>query len=150
MKTRLATQEEQVKTHKEKVEEFQVRLEELRKKHTVETSVKIEAYQRKQRLIVHQIFSLMKSVQILRNRGFSLRAEEETLITRLLAMDRDLAKPSVFRGRLNEIWAHIQQLKDADRLNGGRQFLTVIGSDDSDLKPLVNVYTTNKVPNRNW
>ena len=111
----------------------------MQKKHTVETSVKIEAYKRKQRRIVHQVFSLMKNVQILRNRGFSLRAEEEALITRLLAMDRDLAKPSVFRGRLNEIWAYVQQLKDADRLNGGRQALTVLNTDENEMKPLVQV-----------
>ena len=88
---------------------------------------------------MHQVFSLMKTVQILRNRGFSLRAEEEALFTRLLAMDRDLAKPSVFRGRLNEIWAYVQQLKDADRLNGGRQALSVLNSDESELQPLVKV-----------
>jgi nuclear pore complex protein Nup54 len=57
----------------------------------------------------------MKSVQILRNKGYSLRAEEEALITRLLSMDRDLAKPSVFRGRLNELWAHVQQISDSSQ-----------------------------------
>jgi nuclear pore complex protein Nup54 len=55
----------------------------------------------------------MKTVQVLRNKGYSLRAEEESMITRLVSMDRDLAKPSVFRGRLNELWAHVQQLSDS-------------------------------------
>jgi nuclear pore complex protein Nup54 len=56
----------------------------------------------------------MKSVQILRNKGYSLRAEEEALMTRLASMDRDIAKPSVFRGRLNELWAHLQQLSEVN------------------------------------
>jgi nuclear pore complex protein Nup54 len=77
----------------------------------------------------------MKSVQLLRNRGYSLRAEEEVLITRLLSMDRDLSKPLIFRGRLNEIWAHIQQLKDADLLNDnvGNEFSL---SDPTALDPV--------------
>jgi nuclear pore complex protein Nup54 len=56
----------------------------------------------------------MKTVQMLRNKGYSLRAEEEALITRLISMDRDVAKPSVFRGRLNELWAHVQQVSDSN------------------------------------
>ena len=61
----------------------------------------------------------MKEVQVLRNKGYSLRSEEEALITRLASMDRDLAKPSVFRGRINEIYAQVQQQKDANRLVPG-------------------------------
>ncbi|KAJ3000352.1 hypothetical protein HDV02_006159 [Globomyces sp. JEL0801] len=105
LKVRLDSQEEQYKTHKEKLQI-----------HTVETVVKIETYRRKQRQIVQKILTLMKNVQLLRNRGYSLRTEEEGLLSALKTMEQDLSKPSVFRGRLNEIWATVQQLKDADKL----------------------------------
>jgi nuclear pore complex protein Nup54 len=108
----------------------------LRQKHTVQTLVKIEEFQRKQRQIEHSIFKLLKLVQVMRNRGYSLRAEEEILITRLVAMDRDLAKPSVFRGRLNEVWSHISQMRDADDLNLGNEFSLV---DPNSLEPVCKV-----------
>lgn len=86
----------------------------------------------------------MKSVQILRNKGYSLRAEEEALMTRLTSMERELAKPSVFRGRINEIHAQVQQLKDANRLgaygsggNGGDEGFVL--ADPQALQPVVQV-----------
>jgi nuclear pore complex protein Nup54 len=86
----------------------------------------------------------MKSVQILRNKGYSLRAEEESLMTRLSSMERDLAKPSVFRGRINEIHAQVQQLKDANRLvlgsyggiSGDEGFVL---ADPQALQPVIQV-----------
>jgi nuclear pore complex protein Nup54 len=81
----------------------------------------------------------MKLVQIIRNKGYSLRAEEEALMTRLIGMDRDLAKPSVFRGRINEIYAQVQQQKDANRLYaaGGEEGYSL--ADPNAMKPVVQV-----------
>jgi nuclear pore complex protein Nup54 len=86
----------------------------------------------------------MKNVQILRNRGYSLRAEEEALMARLISMDRDLAKPSVFRGRINEIYSQVQQQKDANRLilgaygNGADNYGFQL-QDPNSVRPVVQV-----------
>lgn len=87
----------------------------------------------------------MKTVQVLRNKGYSLRAEEESLMARLSSMDRDLAKPSVFRGRINELHALVQQQKDANRLGyGGMQGDEgFVLADPEALKPVVQVHTFN-------
>ncbi|KAJ3367608.1 hypothetical protein HDU91_001276, partial [Kappamyces sp. JEL0680] len=142
LKTRLEIQDAQLKIHKEKIQEFKSRLEKVERAHTVETIVKIEQYKRKQSQIAHKILQLMKAVQILRNKGYSLRAEEEAFMTRLISMDRDLAKPSVFRGRINEIYAHVQQQKDANRLvlgaygsSSGDEGFTL--ADPEALKPVI-------------
>jgi nuclear pore complex protein Nup54 len=88
----------------------------------------------------------MKDVQVLRNKGYSFRSEEEALITRLASMDRDLAKPSVFRGRINEIYAQVQQQKDANRLVLGA-YGTSSGDDGftlanpEALKPVIQVWS---------
>lgn len=146
LKTRLAVQEETLKTHKEKIAEVKARIEKIHQIHTVETVIKIQEYKRKQRQLVHKVLQIMKSVQVLRNRGYALRADEEQLITRLLAMDRDLAKPSVFRGRLNELWAHVQQMKDANRLLaglGGDRESNYTVSDPNSLKAVCQVSQLN-------
>jgi nuclear pore complex protein Nup54 len=68
----------------------------------------------------------MKTVQLLKNKGYSLSPEEEVLISRLKAMENDLEKPSIFRGRLNEIWASVMQIVDT---NSRHQTFEVTNSD---------------------
>ncbi len=65
-------------------------------------------------------------------------------MTRLTSMERELAKPSVFRGRINEIHAQVQQLKDANRLgaygsgsNTGDEGYVL--ADPQALQPVVQV-----------
>ncbi|KAJ3270205.1 hypothetical protein HDV01_000484 [Terramyces sp. JEL0728] len=128
LKKRSEIQNEQLATHKEKLAEIQEKLVKLDQNRTISTVIKIEEYKRKHRQLVHKVFQLLKSVQLLRNKGYILRPEEEALITRLLSMDRDLAKPSVFRGRINEIWAQVQQFKDIEPVS--------VSIDPQSIKPL--------------
>lgn len=86
----------------------------------------------------------MKNVQIVRNRGYSLRAEEEALMARLISMDRDLAKPSVFRGRINELYSQVQQQKDSNRLvigayGSGSENYGFQVQDPNSLRPVIQV-----------
>ncbi|KAJ1343464.1 hypothetical protein BSLG_001962 [Batrachochytrium salamandrivorans] len=91
---------------------------------------------------------------------------DEALRSRLEAMERDLQKPSIFRGRLNEIWAQLQQLKDSKRMsedatfsvvneealtpvlealsemqNGLGQFTKLIQSDQRNLEVMTQAYS---------
>ncbi|KAJ3257728.1 Nuclear pore complex protein Nup54 [Boothiomyces macroporosus] len=128
LKKRSEIQNEQLATHKEKLAEIQEKIVKLEQTRTISTIIKIEEYKRKHRQLVHKVFQLLKSVQLLRNKGYILRPEEEALITRLISMDRDLAKPSVFRGRINEIWAQVQQFKDVEPVS--------VSIDPQSIKPL--------------
>lgn len=78
----------------------------------------------------------MKSVQLIRNKGYSLHPEEEALFSRLTSVERELEKPSVFRGRLNEILASVMNIKDANV-----QEKYEITNPDS-LKPVFDVLET--------
>eukprot|EP00842_Homolaphlyctis_polyrhiza_P005012 jgi/Hompol1/5511/HPOL_002266-RA len=133
LKKRKEIQEQQQAIHKEKLQAFAARVDTINHKHYVDTQIKIQEYKRKQRQIVHKVLTLMKSVQILRNRGYSIRADEEALRSRLEAMERDLQKPSIFRGRINEIWAQLQQLKDSKRINDDSAYAVV---DQEALQPV--------------
>ncbi|KAH6584615.1 hypothetical protein BASA61_007361 [Batrachochytrium salamandrivorans] len=166
LKKRMEVQERQQAVHKEKLEMIASRVDALKTKHFVDTLIKLDEYKRRQRQMVHKTYMLMKTVQILRNRGYSIRADEEALRSRLEAMERDLQKPSIFRGRLNEIWAQLQQLKDSKRMsedatfsvvneealtpvlealsemqNGLGQFTKLIQSDQRNLEVMTQAYS---------
>jgi nuclear pore complex protein Nup54 len=55
----------------------------------------------------------MKWVQLLRNKGYSVRAEEESLRSRLEAIERELSRSAVFRGRLLEMSTQVRSLHDS-------------------------------------
>jgi len=58
---------------------------------------------------------LIKKVQIIRNKGYSIRPEEEDLRVRLEDIQMQLKKPSQFRGRLSELSSQLQNLKESQR-----------------------------------
>ncbi|TPX64484.1 hypothetical protein SpCBS45565_g05879 [Spizellomyces sp. 'palustris'] len=117
IKKRIAQQDQAYQAHKSKLEEIKTQVEALQRKHYLDTLPKLEEYKRKQAVLVAKVLQLMKQVQLIRNRGYSIRAEEERFKSRLEAMQRDLQKPSVFRGRLNEIWAFMQQTKSSKQFS---------------------------------
>ena len=113
LQKRIQIQDQQYQIHQEKLKEISQQIDTLSKAHHGITLIKLNEYKRKQRQIVHRVLQLMKSVQLLRNRGYSLHADEESLVARLKSMQRDLEKPAIFRGRLNEIWASVMQLGES-------------------------------------
>jgi nuclear pore complex protein Nup54 len=57
----------------------------------------------------------MKRVHILRNKGYTIRADEEAIKTKLTEMSNLVQKPTVFKGRINELSAQLQQFIERDR-----------------------------------
>jgi nuclear pore complex protein Nup54 len=55
----------------------------------------------------------MKYIQILRNKGYSIRAEEEVLRSRLEALEKEFTRSSVFKGKFLEIYTQIRSLSDS-------------------------------------
>ncbi|KAJ3300365.1 hypothetical protein HK104_001328 [Borealophlyctis nickersoniae] len=133
IKKRTELQEQQCQAHERKLKELSQQLEAIQRRHYLDTLVKLEEYKRRQAAIVHKTLQLMKQVQVLRLRGYSIRGDEEALKSRLEAMERELQKPSVFRGRVNEIRARVQQLKDAKRLGaaGGVEEEYTVADEDA-------------------
>jgi len=112
IKKRMAEQSKQTNAHEAKLKELADKVEKLRQKHLLETTGKLEEYRRRHLSLAHRTLKIMKQVYILRNRGYSIRPEEETLKVRLENLATSLIKSSQFRGRVEELWAHLQMIRD--------------------------------------
>ncbi|KAI9355367.1 nucleoporin complex subunit 54-domain-containing protein [Zopfochytrium polystomum] len=116
--------------HGTKLDELCAVLEKIEKKHYLETTSKLDEYKRRHVELSHRVLKIMKYVEILRNKGYSIRAEEEALRGRLEAMDQQLKKPAHFRGRTQELQATLRTLRESRK--AGQNTLSG-GSPDSDV-----------------
>lgn len=112
VKKRISEQSKQTSAHEAKLKELAGNIENLRQKHLLETTGKLEEYRRRHLDLAHRTLRIMKQVYILRNRGYSIRPEEETLKVRLENLATNLRKSAQFRGRVEELWAHLQMIRD--------------------------------------
>ncbi|KAJ3055173.1 hypothetical protein HK097_011327 [Rhizophlyctis rosea] len=119
VKKRMAYQERQCQDHTDRLQELSREVTRIRNKHYVETLRSIDRAKFKHREIVEKTLKLYRQIQLLRQRGYSIRADEENLKSRLEGMQRELQKPSMFRGRLNEVQAVVNQMRDAQKVAGG-------------------------------
>ncbi|ORX88786.1 hypothetical protein K493DRAFT_74561 [Basidiobolus meristosporus CBS 931.73] len=117
IKKRTEQQEMQALAHKAKLEEIADKIKKLQEKHSLDTLVKMKEYKRRHMDLAHRVLQLMKQVQVLRNKGYSIRPEEEALKTRLENLHLELRKPSQYRSRLHELWSQVQMLKNTRRSN---------------------------------
>ncbi|KAI8612109.1 nucleoporin complex subunit 54-domain-containing protein [Chytriomyces sp. MP71] len=116
LKKRVSEQDAMSDMHKAKLEELAERLNAIERKHYLETTVKLEEYKRRHVELSQRVLSMMKTVEILRNKGYPIRSEEEALRARLEAMNTQLKKPAHFRGRVQELEAALRMIKDARRM----------------------------------
>ncbi|KAJ3380573.1 hypothetical protein HDU92_005887 [Lobulomyces angularis] len=117
LKFRMEQQEHQKELFKSKLEEASAIIEQIRSKHLLETTINLEEYKRRHLEMAHRTLQLMTKIQVLRSKGYSIRAEEEALKIRLEHILQQLKKPNQFRGRVQELWAKVQQLKEAKKFN---------------------------------
>jgi hypothetical protein len=57
----------------------------------------------------------MKNSQLLRSKGFSVQADEDTLRLQLEQAEAHLQRSAEFNEKLNQLWMHIQQIRDQQR-----------------------------------
>ncbi|KAJ3104948.1 hypothetical protein HDU97_008696 [Phlyctochytrium planicorne] len=116
IKKRIKQQDLANESHRARLSDSIAQLEKIERKHYLETTVKLDEYKRRHTELAQRTLKLMKVVQILRNKGYPIRADEEALRSRLEAMDLQLKKPAHFRGRIQELQATLRMLKDSRRL----------------------------------
>lgn len=108
-------QEAQINYYRQNLHGINNKLDELAQTHDLYTTIKFsEAVTRHQQL-AHRTLSLTAKVQVLKNRGYALQPEEETLRKRLESLARTLQDPG-FVGRVNEIWARMTIIKEKAKL----------------------------------
>ncbi|ORY49622.1 hypothetical protein BCR33DRAFT_713943 [Rhizoclosmatium globosum] len=116
LKKRISHQDQMSEMHKAKLTELAEMLNTIERKHYLETVVKLDEYKRRHVELTHRVLILMRTVEILRNKGYPIRSEEESLRARLEAMATQLKKPAHFRGRVQELEAALRLVKDSRRL----------------------------------
>ncbi|KAJ3030164.1 UNVERIFIED_CONTAM: hypothetical protein HDU68_009941 [Siphonaria sp. JEL0065] len=116
LKKRIGHQEQMSNIHKAKLDELAEWLNTIERKHYIETVVKLEECKRRHVELSHRVLSMMRTVEVLRNKGYPIRSEEEALRARLEAMSTQFKKPAHFRGRVQELEAALRMMKDARRM----------------------------------
>lgn len=61
---------------------------------------------------------LLKYVQVLRNKGLPITAEEESMQTILENIQEQLTLSEQFHGKLSQLWAQLQLVKESGRKYG--------------------------------
>lgn len=117
LKKRMESQNDMTEMQRIKLEEIEVKMNQIMQFHMLQTANKVREFKRRHIQLAQRVLTLMKRVQILRNRGVPLRADEEVLRVRLENALEQLRNPAHFRGKITELWAQLQILKDSKRLH---------------------------------
>ncbi|KAG0222418.1 hypothetical protein BGW41_006009 [Actinomortierella wolfii] len=117
LKKRMESQDEMSLMQKEKLQEIERRMDELMKHHLIQTASRVREFKRRHIQLSQRVLTLMKRVQIMKNRGVPIKEEEEQLRVRLENALEQLKNPAYFRGKITELWAQVQILKDSKRLH---------------------------------
>ncbi|USW50155.1 Putative nucleoporin Nup54/Nup57/Nup44, nucleoporin Nup54, alpha-helical domain-containing protein [Septoria linicola] len=112
---------DRVETQAKIVQEMRSRLHEMNNSltavmdaHQQRITVKIAAAKHQHQVLSQRCLRLAVKVQVLRNRGYALDAQEEGLRKTLLSLERQVTDPS-FIGREDEIWARMVALRERAR-----------------------------------
>ncbi|CAG8530830.1 13353_t:CDS:10 [Acaulospora morrowiae] len=93
IKKRIEVQEEITAKAVAKFKEYGAKLEEMERKHSLETLVRIEERKRKHIELTQRVIKLMRQIQVLRLKGTLIRADEETLKGRLEDIKQRTQRP---------------------------------------------------------
>ncbi|KAG6114334.1 hypothetical protein E4U13_003409 [Claviceps humidiphila] len=115
---------DRLKTQKRAINDFNTRLHQINgsldailQRHELETEVRALAARRRQTAISERCLVLAAKVQILRNRGYALSADEDDLKNRLQVLEREVNDPAV-GAREEEMWSRLISLRVySDRLS---------------------------------
>ncbi|CAG8704553.1 2651_t:CDS:2 [Gigaspora margarita] len=94
IKKRLAVQEEITAKANVKFKEYGAKLEDMKRKHNLETLVRIEDRKRKHIELTQRVIKLMRRIQVLRLSGTLIRSDEEALKGRLEDIKQQLQRSS--------------------------------------------------------
>ncbi|KAG0317672.1 hypothetical protein BGZ97_005050 [Linnemannia gamsii] len=136
LKKRMETQNDMTEMQRIKLEEIEAKMSQIMQFHMLQTANKVREFKRRHIQLAQRVLTLMKRVQILRNRGVPLRADEEVLRVRLENALEQLRNPAHFRGKITELWAQLQILKDSKRLHPAGNYEV---SDEAQLEGISKV-----------
>lgn len=115
---RCTAQRRAVAEYNQRLHEVHGSLEAMLSRHDLETSARAAAARRRHIVLRGRCLALAAKVQVLRNRGYALGADEDELRQKMDRLERSLGDPSM-NARAEELWSRLGALRDvADRLRG--------------------------------
>ncbi|KAI8645510.1 nucleoporin complex subunit 54-domain-containing protein [Parasitella parasitica] len=121
---RMDEQHKLSEAHSAKLAEIQAMIKEIQKKSQLETGVKLDEYKRKHMKATQRVIKFLKYAQVLRNKGLSITPDEEVMRARLENIQDQLQRSEQFHGKLSQLWAQLQLIKEQ-----GRQYSKIDGVD---------------------
>jgi len=109
LEDRIKKQEQFLKRQKGVLEVIKAQLAALHQNRMIE----IAHAKGKQAQLAHQLLTIMKMLEVLRNRGYASTAEEESLRNKLEQISKQLDKPTLFKGKIDELKASVAVLSSA-------------------------------------
>lgn len=81
----------------------------------------------------------LKYAQILRNKGFSIESDEEALRSKLETVQSHLQQSEQFHGKLNQLWAQLQLVRESSRIYGGQDDKGWASVSEKDMETISKV-----------
>jgi len=121
LQTRTNAQELQAKAQASRLDSIASNIGELQKKST-DTQAALSECKRRQVELSHRVLKVLVRQETTRKVGFTLTQQEELLRGQLEALQAELATPTQFKGRLNELLSQVRLQSQAAVLSGGEKY----------------------------
>ncbi|ORE11480.1 hypothetical protein BCV72DRAFT_106694 [Rhizopus microsporus var. microsporus] len=115
---RLDMQSKLSEAHSEKLKELEQVLTKIQTSCLTATISKLDECKQRHMELAQRLVKFLKYAQVLRNKGLSITPDEEAMRTRLENIQEQLQKSELFRGKLNQLWAQLQLIKESGRKYG--------------------------------
>ncbi|KAG2197670.1 hypothetical protein INT47_002377 [Mucor saturninus] len=115
---RMDQQQRLSEAHSEKLLQIQEILKKIHLKDMLETATKVAEYKRRHMEAAQRVIKFLKYAQVLRNKGLSITPDEEVMRARFENIKDQLQRSEQFHGKLSQLWAQLQLIKESGRKYG--------------------------------
>jgi len=121
LQQRIRSQEGQSKSHQGRLDLVAEDIATLQRRHQ-DTLAALGEAKRRQLELSHRLLKVLVNQESTRKLGFTIQPEEERLRGQLEALQSELATPTQFKGRLNELLSQVRLQSTANALAGGEKY----------------------------
>ncbi|KAI9247141.1 nucleoporin complex subunit 54-domain-containing protein [Phascolomyces articulosus] len=118
VKKRMEAQEKQALAQISILKETEAKINKLRNTDALATAKKLEEYKTRHMELTQRVIWLLKKAQVLRNKGLPMTPEEEEMRATLENIQEQLLRSEQFHGKLSQLWAQLQLIKESGRKYG--------------------------------
>jgi len=121
LQSRTVAQDQQAKAQAGRLDTIAGNISELQKKAT-DTQAALTEAKRRQLELSHRVLRVLVRQESTRKVGFTITQQEEVIRGQLEALQAELATPTQFKGRLNELLSQVRLQSQTAVLSGGEKY----------------------------